>query len=223
MKSAAGMRAAVAALVPLWLVACGGLKSKEAAEQTYFLRPAVAAEVAGPGAAAAPVAGLLAVRRPEVQPGLQTARIALVLPGNRLDYYAASRWSASLPQVIDAFATQSLLSSGHFELVNGSERGSGGARFLVALTVRHFEADYADGEKQPPQVHVAFECVLSTGAPRAPVGRCDGEARVAAAANRMEPIVQAFEAAAREAMAEVTAEVARLAAQVPAARPPGGG
>jgi hypothetical protein len=39
----------------------------------------------------------------------------------------------------------------------------------------------------------------------------------------MEPIVQAFEAAAREAMAEVTAEVARLAAQVPATRPPEGG
>jgi len=32
--------------------------------------------------------------------------------------------------------------------------------FLVALTVRHFEADYAEGENQPPQVHVAFECVL---------------------------------------------------------------
>lgn len=212
MNPGATTRAALAALVLMPLVACGGLKSKESTEQTYLLRPA-AAEAAG--ATAAPVKGLLAVRRPEVQPGLQTARIALVLPGNRIDYYAASRWTASLSQVIDAFATQSLLSSGHFELVNGSERGSGGARFMLALTVRHFEADYSQGENSPPQVHVAFECVLTTGAARAPLGRCDGDATVTAAANRMEPIVQAFEAAAREAMAEVTAQVARLAAQVP--------
>jgi ABC-type uncharacterized transport system auxiliary subunit len=215
MKSGAGMRAAVAALMLLSLAACGGLKSKEPAEQIYLLRPVAA----GGAAAGAPVKGLLAVRRPEVQPGLQTARIALVLPGNRLDYFAASRWSAALPQVVDAFATQTLLSSGHFELVNGSDRGSGGARFLLALTVRHFEADYAAGENSPPEVHVAFECVLSTGAGRTPLGRCDGDATVAARANRMEPIVQAFEAAAREAMAEVTTQVAQLAAQLPAASP----
>jgi ABC-type uncharacterized transport system auxiliary subunit len=215
----AGLRAAAVTVLPLLLLAaCGGLKSREPVEQAYFLRPAVAPE--GLATGAAPLPGLLAVRRPEVQPGLQTARIALVLPDNRLDYFAASRWSAALPQVVDAFATQSLLSSGRFELVNGSERGSGGARLIVALTARHFEADYADGENQPPQAHVAFECVLSSAASRAPLGRCDGEARVAAAANRMAPIVQAFEAAAREAMAEVTAEVARLAAQAPSTPPP---
>jgi ABC-type uncharacterized transport system auxiliary subunit len=213
MTYGAGRRAVVAMLVLGSLVACGGLKSKAPAEQTYVLRPAAATRQEG--AAATPVQGLLAVRRPEVQPGLQTVRIALVLPGNRLDYFAASRWAASLPQVVDAFATQSLLSSGHFELVNGGERGSGGARFVLAMTVRHFEADYSQGEGLPPQVRVAFDCVLSTGVPRATLGRCDGDATVTAAANRMEPIVLAFEAAAREAMAEVTAQVARLAAQAP--------
>jgi ABC-type uncharacterized transport system auxiliary subunit len=213
MKYGAGKRAAVAALVLMTLAACGGLKSKAPMEQTYVLRPAAA--TGAEGAAVVPVHGLLAVRRPEVQPGLQTVRMALVLPGNRLDYFAASRWTASLSQVVDAFATQSLLSSGHFELVNGSERGSGGARYVLAMTVRHFEADYSQGEDSSPQVHVAFECVLSTSVPRATLGRCDGEATVKAAGNRMEPIVQAFEAAAREAMAQVTAQVARLAAQAP--------
>jgi ABC-type uncharacterized transport system auxiliary subunit len=208
MTSAASMRAAPAALVLLALCACSGLRSEAPATQAYVLRPAPAVQA---GAPAAPVPGLLVLRRPEVQPGLETARIALLLPGNRLDYFAASRWSASLPQVIDAFATQSLLAAGRFELVNGSDRGTAGARFLLLLTVRHFEADYGRGEQQAPDVRVAFECVLVEAATRVAVGRCDGEAVVPAAANRMEPIVMAFEAAAREAMGEVGEQAARLA------------
>jgi cholesterol transport system auxiliary component len=206
MMSPAGRTCALLAV--LLLSACGGLKSKGPVDQIYLLRPAPAAATP-----AAPVPGLLALRRPEVQPGLDTARIALVLPGNRLDYFASSRWSASLPQVIDAFAAQSMLASGQFELVNGGDRGAGGARFLVALTVRHFEADYAAGEQAAPTVHVAFECVVSSAASRAPLGRCDGEARVPAGENRMGPIVIAFEAAAREAMAEVSAQASRLAGE----------
>lgn len=210
-------RVAVAALLVLPLAACGGLRSKQPAEQVYVLRP----ETVAAAPAQAPVAGVLAVRRPEVQPGLDTARIALVQPGNRLDYFAASRWSGTLPQVVDAFATQTLLKSGAFAQVNGSDRGSGGARYLLWLTVRHFEADYSAGGQAAPKVHVAFECVLTTGA-RAPLGRCDGEAIVPAAENRMGPIVAAFEAAARQAMAQVTMEAARLAAQAPTPGPPEG-
>jgi ABC-type uncharacterized transport system auxiliary subunit len=204
------IRHVVIAALLLPLAACGGLRSKEPLDQVYLLR---AAAISAAAPAQPPVAGVVALYRPEVQPGLESERIALVRSGNRLDYYAASRWSGSLPHVIEAFATQTLLSSGRFELINDSEHGSGGARFLLSLTVRHFEADYSADEKAAPTVHVAFECVLLEGVTHTPLGRCDGEALVSAQANRMESIVQAFEAAARQAMERVVTQIATLAAR----------
>lgn len=211
--STASRTGSVAALASVLcaLAGCSGLKSDVAAEQIYVLRPAAAAAGGTP-----PVAGLLSVQRPVAQPGLVTARIALTRPGNRLDYYAGSRWGAPLPQVVDAFATQSLADSGRFELVSGGERGSGGSRFEIALTVRHFEAEYRDDGDGAPVARVAFDCVLSTGTPRRPLGRCDGGAEVPATENRMGPIVQAIEAAAQQAMAQV---IAQAAAQATASGP----
>ncbi|MDR2216140.1 MAG: ABC-type transport auxiliary lipoprotein family protein [Nevskiaceae bacterium] len=206
-RGAIGRGVIVAALlVPL--AACGGLLRRSGVEQIYVLHPA---EPAAAGAVT-PTPGVLSVRRPEVQPGLETMRIALLRPGNRLDYFADSRWGASLPQVVDAFATQTLLSSNRFESVSDSERGGGAERFVLSLMVRHFEAAYSANEAAPPQVHVAFECLLLTGGAREPLGRCDGQATVPAAENRMESIVQAFEAAARQAMEQVVTKVAGLAA-----------
>jgi len=207
--------AAVLLLALCSLGACSSaLKSTAPAEQIYVLQPMAAPAAGG----ALPVGGLLSVQRPVVQPGLATMRIALTRPGNRLDYYAGSRWGAQLPQVVDAFATQSLVASGRFELVSGGERGSGGARFELALTVRHFEAEYRDDGDGAPQARVGFECVLSSGTPRRPLGRCDAAAVVPATANRMGPIVQALEAAAQQAMAQVIEQAAQLAAAPPAAR-----
>jgi cholesterol transport system auxiliary component len=191
------------------LAACGGLRSKDPVEQIYLLRPAPAAVAASD--ARPLIGGALTLRRPEVQPGYDNDRIALVRAGNQLDHYAASRWGAPLSQVIDAFATQTLLSSGRFDQVSGSESGNGGARFLLALTVRHFEADYTAGENVAPTVHVAFECMLLMDAIRKPLGHCHAEASVPATENRMGPIVQAFEAAARQAMEQVEQQVVRLA------------
>ena len=47
---------------------------------------------AGNGAGTAVVNAMLVVPQPEVQPALNTHRIALTQPENRLDYFANSRW-----------------------------------------------------------------------------------------------------------------------------------
>jgi len=197
----------------LALTACGGLKSDAPGEQIYVLH------AAAPAAAAGPAVGALSLQRTLVQPGLATARIALVRPGNRMDYYADSRWGAQLPVVVDAFATESLLASGRFAQVTGVDRPSGAAQFQLALTVRHFEAEYGTDEKAAPRARVTFECTLSGGVPRANLGRCDGEAMVPATANRMGAIVEALEAAAQQAMAQVVEKSTTLAAAAPARQP----
>lgn len=180
----------------LLLAGCGGLRSDAEADRIYVLHAAPAGEA---GASSVALPGLLVVPRPNVQPGLETDRIALTRPGNELDYFALSRWSGALPQVLGALAVQSM--QGAFTTVTGVERGAGPAKFELLLTARHFEAVY--GNDGAPEVRVAFECMLVSTAPRQVVGRCDAEAREPAGENRMAAIVAAFERAAHAALAQV--------------------
>jgi ABC-type uncharacterized transport system auxiliary subunit len=192
------------------LAGCGGLlKSNADTEQLYTLRPVAPASVPG----TAPIAGMIIVSRPVVQPGLASARIALTRPGNRLDYFAASRWSAQLPQVVGALTAEMLLAAGQFEVAADGERVSGGARYELLLTVRHFEAEYGTDNAAAPDARVEFECLIASALPRVILGRCDSTARVPAGANRMGAIVEALEAAAQQALGKSIAEAARVAGE----------
>lgn len=203
-------RLALTASVLATLAGCGGLlKSNADVEQLYTLRPVAPASVP----ATAPVAGMIIVSRPVVQPGLASARIALTRPGNRLDYFAASRWSAQLPQVIGALTAEMLLSAGQFEVAADGERVSGGARYELLLTVRHFEAEYSANDTSAPDARVEFECLIASALPRVILGRCDSAARVPAEGNRMGAIVAALETAARQALGKSIAEAARVAGE----------
>ncbi|HTQ37287.1 MAG TPA: ABC-type transport auxiliary lipoprotein family protein [Steroidobacteraceae bacterium] len=206
MKSA---RITAIALLAALLAACSGLRSAAPPERTYLLRAAPAA--AGPAA----VPGVLAVLRPAVQPGLDTDNIMLTRAGQELDHFAASRWGEPLPRVIAALAVQSLAGGGGF--ANVVDAGSAVASdYELLLTVRHFEAAY-ETEGAPPVIHVAFDCVLTTGSPRHVLGRCDAAASEPAADNRMAAIVAAMEGAAQRALADVrTAAVAAAATRAPA-------
>jgi ABC-type uncharacterized transport system auxiliary subunit len=185
----------------LLLAGCGGLRSNKEVEQIYVLHAAVVTR------AADPVPGVLRVVRPEVQPGLATSRIVLTRAGNELDYFADSRWGESLPQVLAAFAAESLTRSGLFQTVVGTSAGAVPADHDLLLTARHFEAEYAGSVVQ---ARVAFDCVLTAGNPRRVLGRCDAEVIEPAAQNRMSDIVAALQRAAQKAMENVGASSAAL-------------
>lgn len=202
------MRWMVAALLPLALLAScgGGLRSSEPVDQVYVLRAAPA------GGGAAAVTGVLAVPRPQVQPGLDTDRIVLVRAGNELDYFAASRWGEALPRVVAALVVQSLSGAGGFASVVEAGRSGVTSDYELLLTVRRFEADYTAGPV--PVAQVAFECVLAAGVPRRVLGRCDAAASVPAEANRRAAVVAALERAAQQAVGEVRAAAAGLASRL---------
>jgi ABC-type uncharacterized transport system auxiliary subunit len=193
------------------LAGCGGLKSSRPAEQIYVLH--ASSGVASPGRpdAGQVIAGVLRVPRPEMQPGLDTHRIALTRASNELDYFADSRWGESLSKVLAAFAMETLSGSGLFETVVGSAPASVMGDFDLLLTVRHFEAAYAAGI---PTARVAFDCVLLGGAPRRVLGRCDAEASEPAGENRLGAIVGALERAAQKAIADAGGRAAALARAV---------
>jgi cholesterol transport system auxiliary component len=185
------------------LSACGGLSSKAEPEQFYVLHVAQAAA----GAPAVP--GTLVIPRPAVQPGLDTFRIALMRAGNELDYFALSRWSEALPEVLGAFAVQSM--SGSFTTVTALDRNVGAADFELLLTARSFEARYVEGSPAPV-VHVAFDCLLTGMRPRRVLGSCDVQVEEPATDNRMSAIVAAFERGAQRALGDIRAKVQSLVA-----------
>ena len=203
MKVRVTMGAAVAGML---LAACGGLRS-ETVDRLYVLRPA-AAQAGAPA-----VAGVLSIQRPAVQPGLDTDRIALTRDGNELDFFAASRWGAALPQVVSALAVESLAGSGGFGTVLDAGRAAVPGDFELLLTVRHFEAVYESALAEPV-ARVTFECVVTAGTPRRVLGRCDADVSEPATENRMAPIVAALEKAAQRALAEVRGDALAAAATV---------
>lgn len=193
----------------LALGGCGGLRSDAGPDRLYVLR------AAQPAAAGAPVAGLLLVARPAVQPGLDTTRIAVTRAGNELDFYAGSRWSGPLPRVLEALAVQSL--EGAFTTVVAADRGAGAADYELLLTARHFEAEMGDGDGAP-QAHVALECLLVAPSPRRVLASFTVDVREPAERNRMAAIVAAFERASQRAMAEVRSKATAAAQAVAPAR-----
>ena len=191
----------------LLFAGCSGLRSSDVPDRIYVLHAATA----GTGQ---PVAAVLSVPRPVVQPGLDTARIALLRAGNELDYYAASRFGEPLPKVLSALALQSLGGSGGFTTTIATDRAAVPGDFELLLTARRFEAEYA-ASSAVPSAQVAIDCLLVTGAPRRVLGNCDGAATEPAAADRMGEIVLALERATQRALAEVREKAVALAKASP--------
>ncbi|MET0279695.1 MAG: ABC-type transport auxiliary lipoprotein family protein [Steroidobacteraceae bacterium] len=185
----------VSVLAATLLAGCSLLKRGEEPDRVYILR-------AEPGSQGAPaVPGVLLLLRPVIQPGLDNDRIALLRGDNELNHFAGSRWSEPLPRVLSAFAVESLAGGGGFTTVVAADRVVVNSDFELLLTVRHFEAQYSSGEA--PVIQVTFDCVVTAGAPRKVIGRCDSAVTEPVASNRMGEIVPALERATRKAIAEV--------------------
>jgi len=192
------------------LAGCSGLfRSHESVPAVYELRAAAVA------AAPERVAATLLVARPRARPGLDTDRIAVTLPDLRLDAYAGSRWSASLPLLVEALLIDSLRSSGGWQAVV-PERSQFGGKYLLQTEIREFEADYAGGTAAPI-IRVRLRGELGLVGERRLVASAEGSATAVAAADRQREVVAAFQAAYAVAAAQlvVAIDAAALAAERP--------
>lgn len=184
------------------LAGCGGLlRSTAPAEQTFRLRsalPAVSNVVA--------IKTTLQLLPVAVQPGLDTTRIALVRPGNRLDWYADARWAGPLNDVVTALLAQSLRDSGRFAQV-ATDAAAMDADVVLAVTVRRFEAEQS-AQGALPVAQVRLECTLSSLTAHRQLAAFTATAAVPAGANRLTDVVAALEKAAQQAVAEVVEQAA---------------
>jgi cholesterol transport system auxiliary component len=200
------------ALGALLLAGCSGFHSGQEATQVYTLE-AVAPAAAPPVAIATAIANAgsvtVQVLRPLSAPGLDTERIAVLRPGARLDYYAASRWAAPLPDVLQSLAIATLRASGQYRAVQ-SEDAAFAADEVLQIEIRRCQAEYGSGGDAV--VHVQLVATLGHRADRSLVASVDADSVAPVAENRLQAVIAAFQQAVDEALGLL---VTRLPQQSP--------
>lgn len=211
------------------LAACGSYFTSEApVAQTYVLRAPITDQPASEASAARPVAAGPAVRdsiavrisRPAAAPGLETDRILLTRDGRELDFYAAGRWAAPIPDMLGSLAIETLRGRAGIGTVYG-EGTPFPSDYVLHIVVRRFDADYGDadyGDAQgAPAASVVLDCTLGRRLDRAVIATFVIEARQPADANRLGAVVRAYEAAAHAALEELVDRTSAALAQDAAA------
>jgi cholesterol transport system auxiliary component len=213
LHSGSGTRGATALLIlaVLLTAGCSGLRSNLPAIQVYTLQAAPPGTgrmaprgpenaVAGTSGAVSLAAGTLQVVRPVAAPGLEGDHIALTRSGQRLDYYAGSRWPAELPALVQSLAIEALSDAGRFRAVQ-ADAAPFESDYLLQIEVRHFEANYS-GEG-PPRVRVQLVATLGRQSDRSLLSTIVADGVATSSENRMAPVVAAFQAALTGALGQL--------------------
>ena len=185
------------------LCGCSGLFHSSAPElQLYVLQPPQPLAVTAGAARSA--GATLRIARPLPAPGLDTDRIALTRPGSRLDYYAGSRWSAPLADVVSDLLLAVFRNDPVWSAVV-DERATLNADYLLQTSIARFSADYAAGSGAPT-VRIDLHCLLLRRSDGVLLGSFAVSRSAPAAANRMADVVAVFSAAADQALIELQAQ-----------------
>jgi len=181
-------------VLTLWLgMVCSGcgslLESDIPVPVNYVLAPAPAAAKATESAASLVD---LSIGRPDVGPGLDTQRIA-VLRGRQLDYYRAAQWGARAAEMIQMLMVASLQDQRMFRSVTPEQARVSG-EYLLDLEVRDFQAEYSDGQALPT-VRVGLVGRLIRITDRQLLDTVVASTTRAATENRLNAVTAAFESA----------------------------
>jgi ABC-type uncharacterized transport system auxiliary subunit len=189
--------------VPLWALAgCSGLLHSTApALQLYVLQPPQLVTAHADVDRAAPT---LRISRPLPGPALNTDRIALLRPGNRLYYYAGSRWSAPLADLVSDLELAVFRIDPTWSAV-ADDRSTFNADYLLQTSIEHFTAEYVS-DSAAPVVHVELHGLLVRRRDGTLVGSFSINQSITAGENRMASVVAAFSQAAQQACSEVQAK-----------------
>ncbi len=196
--AAAVGRAALACLILCALSGCasGAFDSERPYQQVYML-----AGLPPRPASAALLPADVAVAQPQVRPGLDTDRIAVLYPDRRLDYFAGSRWGGATDRVVQSLLVESLRNAAGLRSVQG-EVSVFAAEFVMQTEVTAFQAEYG-AQGGPPQAHVQLLVTFGRLADRRPLSSFVCDARVAAESNSLQSVLAAFEQAWHQAAGEI--------------------
>lgn len=191
----------------------GSLFQSKAVPSSVYLLSAHAGR-SGDRSAPLPIPADLAVLRPRIRKGLETDRIAVLYADRRLDYFADARWSGPLDEVFQDVAVQAFRDDAGLRNV-GADASVFASGYWLEIEVVDFQAEYA-AVAAAPTVHVQLLARLGGAGDRRVLGSFVANALQPASDNRLAAIVDAFELAANEALADV---VTRTAATLRSERP----
>jgi ABC-type uncharacterized transport system auxiliary subunit len=204
--------------VLLALAACSGLLHSTApALQLYVLAPPPPVVTSGTPDALRR-GPTLRVARALPGPALNTDRIALLRPGNRLDYYAGSRWSAPLADLVSDLELAALREDHEWGAV-ADDRSTFNTDYLLQTSVDRFTAEYAS-ESGPPDIRVDLHVLLIHRGDGTLIGSFAVSEKASATQNRMASVIAAFSTAATAAISTVQTQCDQLLRSVKSPAPP---
>jgi cholesterol transport system auxiliary component len=194
--------AAAAALLPLALAGCFSLFPKTPPVQLYRFE----AQPPAPGAATSPA---VAVREGPIDffPGAAGDAI-MTVTGGEVAYVKDARWDVAAEKLFAAAVEHAFeAGGGPVRLVEPGQASQ--AQDRLTLEVTRFEVDYGAGGA--PEIAVSLHATLTRETDLSFVGEQTFDATVPASANRVGPIVEAFDAATTKVVDGLVAWVAQTA------------
>ena len=187
--------------------ACGSLLESDIPAASRYVIAAAPAAAAATNSAASSVD--LSIGRPDVAPGLDTNRVA-VLRGRQLDYFRAAQWGGSVAEVTQALLVNSIQGQQLFRSVT-SEQARVSGDYMLDVEVRDFQAEYAGDAA--PQIRVTIVGRVIRINDRALVDTLTATARKPAGENRMTSVAAAFETAGQQVALELAKQAAAAVAK----------
>ena len=180
---------------------CGSLLETDLpASTSYVIAPAPASSTGVTRSEAD-----LSIGRPDLAPGLDTERIA-VLKGRQLDYYRGAQWGGRTVEVIQTLLVDSFEDQQLFRSVT-PEQSRVSSEYVLDVSVRDFQAEYAS-DGAAPTAHVTIFGRLIRVVDRELVDTFSATAQSRATENRLEAVSGAFETAAQKVVLELAQKTA---------------
>lgn len=196
---------AVPIVTMLAIAGCGSLLETSLPSSTgYVIAPAPASST---GIARSEVD--VAIGRPDLAPGLDSERIA-VLQGRQLDYYRGAQWGGRMTEVVQTLLVDSFEDQQLFRSVT-SEQSRVAGQYVLDVSVRDFQAEYANSN-EAPTAHVTILGRLIRVTDRQLVETFAATAQSRASDNRMTAVAAAFETAAHKVVLELAQKTAAAVA-----------
>ncbi len=208
--------ASLVAAAALACSACGSLLKTDLPSSTsYVLAPAPPASTGVTKTNAD-----LSIGRPDLAPGLDSERIA-VLKGRQLDYYRAAQWGGRATEVVQTLLVDSFEDQGLFRSVT-AEQSRVASEYVLDISVRDFQSEYAN-DNDAPTAHVTILGRLIRVVDRQLVDTFAATAQSKASDNRLSAVAEAFEDAAHKVVLELAQKTAAtIAADADKLRTAGG-
>ena len=208
------MRRAVLLVATLACSACGSLLETDLPANTSYVLASAPAASSGVTRSEAD----LSIGRPDLAPGLDTERIA-VLKGRQLDYYRGAQWGGRATEIVQTLLVESFEDQQLFRSVT-AEQSRVSSDYVLDVSVRDFQAEYAS-DNVAPTAHVTIVGRLIRVTDRQLVQTFAATAESKASDNRLSAVAAAFETAAQKVVLELAQKTATAIAGDAQAKPEG--